>query len=561
MKKKQLLTAMLAAVMLASTASCGGSSDDIQSSSADTSSGESSTKTCEENGCVWDAFTPYEETITFTKGLQKSTGNNMPEGDSFTDNDYTRYIKEAVNVQPEIAWEVDANNYDQKMALSISTGDIPDMMVVDRTIFKQLVENDLIWDMGEAYEKCISPYLKEVYDTFGDRLWREVTVDGKIMGIPGTQLEGQHNLLWIRKDWLDQLGLEVPTTMEELEEVARAFVENDMSGTGNTIGITATEDVYGDYNGQHGLYSIFNYFDAYPEQWIEVDGKAAYGSIQPEMKDALETLSRWYEEGILDQEFAVRKSTDREALIASGQCGIMFGPWWGYGGVPECVENNPEADWAVVPAPQDAEGNFKVYAQDPVNGIMVVSKDFEHPEALIKAINAHNELRTGGRGEEAYQELLETSPNMMWSVTAVPLQIGREDSLAYGYAELQKALEAEDRSLCTIAGNDRIYDTIMKERENPRADVWNWQEAFIRTDGTEAAIYEKNLTHPVVFYGTTETMSTKWANLEKEETETLVKIITGSESVDYFDEFVANWKNMGGDQITEEVQAEVDAMG
>lgn len=413
---KRILTAMFAAMMVLTATACGGETDTSGTTSTGSSETASvaggSTGTCQDTGCVWDAYTPYEETVTFTKGMQISTGDNMPEGDSYTDNDYTRYVKEQVNVQPEIAWEVDANNYEQKVSLSISTGDIPDIMIVDRTIFKQLVENDLIWDMSEVYEKCISPFLKEQYDSFGDRLFNEVMVDGKMMGIPGTQLEGQHNLLWIRQDWLDELNLEVPQTLEELETVAQAFVDNDMSGTGNTVGFAASDDVYGSYNGQHGLYSIFNYYDAYPEQWIEVDGKAAYGSIQPAMKEALTTIRSWYENGLLDKEFAVRKSADREALISSGQCGIMFGPWWGYGGVPESVQNDPDAEWTVVPAPLDEEGNLHVYAQDPVNGILVVSKKFEHPEAIVKALNAEYDIMRGhgDAGLAAWEEMQELLP-------------------------------------------------------------------------------------------------------------------------------------------------------
>ena len=570
---KRILTAMCAAMMamsMATSCSDGGSSSTASGESSTGSTGTStaegseggSTGTCQDTGCVWDAYTPYEETVTFTKGMQVSTGTeNFPEGDDYTNNDYTRYVKEAVNVQPEIAWEVDANNYDQKVSLSIATGDIPDIMIVGRDIFDQLVANDLIWDLTEAYEKCISPFLKEQYDTFGDRLFREVTVDGKMMGIPGTQIEGQHNLLWIRKDWLDELGMEVPSTLDEIEAAARAFVENDMSGTGNTIGFTAVEEVYGGYNSQHGLFSIFNYYDAYPGQWIEVDGQVTYGSIEPEMKDALTKIRSWYEEGLLDQEFAVRQSTDREALISSGQCGIMFGPWWGYGGVPESIQNNPDADWAVAAAPVDENGKFHIYAQDPLNSILVVSKNYEHPEAIIKALNASNDvLRGNGDGEEAYYEAQETSPNMGWGVIPVPLQIGYEDSLERNYRDIINAVEAEDPSVMEYKGFDNAYNSIMRERENPKADIWNWQEAFIRTEGTAAAISENNLIRDVAYYGTTDTMTQRWANLQTLETETLVKIITGEEPIEYFDEFVETWRQMGGDTIIGEVQAEVDAM-
>ena len=56
-----------------------------------------------------------------------------------------------------------------------------------------------------------------------------------------------------------------------------------------------------------------------------------------------------------------------------------------------------------------------------------------------------------------------------------------------------------------------------------------------------------------VFFGRTESMEQKWANLEKQENEMYLKIITGEQKIDYFDQFVETWKTTGGDDITKEV--------
>ena len=61
------------------------------------------------------------------------------------------------------------------------------------------------------------------------------------------------------------------------------------------------------------------------------------------------------------------------------------------------------------------------------------------------------------------------------------------------------------------------------------------------------------------YSGQTETMETKWANLKKLEEETFAKIITGKVGIDAFDSFVEEWKASGGDEITKEVQEELDA--
>lgn len=100
---------------------------------------------------------------------------------------------------------------------------------------------------------------------------------------------------------------------------------------------------------------------------------------------------------------------------------------------------------------------------------------------------------------------------------------------------------------------------MIDELDNPGENVDSWHEWFIRTEGSAAASYENTVMKDVAFYGSTDTMSQRWANLEKLETETLMKIITGEESIDSFDKFVETWKGMGGEQIIEEVRADIES--
>ena len=136
---------------------------------------------------------------------------------------------------------------------------------------------------------------------------------------------------WIRKDWLDKLGLKEPGSLEELQAVAKAFVEEDpdRNGQNDTIGLLCDQRVGGIYNSNHTMDPIFGYYGSYPRQWLKDEsGNVTYGTIAPETKEALATLRQMYSDKLIDEEFAVRNPNDINSPLAAGKCGIIFGPWW-----------------------------------------------------------------------------------------------------------------------------------------------------------------------------------------------------------------------------------------
>lgn len=570
--KKRILAILLCSALLLGVSGCGGpapgsnsTTEEKSSSGAESSSvsgAETSAGTCESTGCVWDAYTPYEETVVFSKGVGNDySWANFKEGDDITHNGYVRYVKEQLNVEPVIKWEVAPNDEKQKISLAIASGDIPDVMSVDRTIFKQLVDNDLVEDMTDAYEKCISPFLREQYDQYGETLFKHVTVNGRMMGIPGTRITDLHSILWVRQDWLDKLGLEYPKTVDEIEAVAKAFIEQDPGGNGEgkTIGLTCVDTLYAGYGSQYSFDTLFSAMHAYPGNWMEKDGSAVYGSIQPEMKPALERLSKLYADGILDKEFAIRKTEDYKSLLSSGKLGIVIGGMWGPDGVLDCVVNNPEADWTVAAAPVDENGKHNIAANDPLQKILVVRKGYEHPEAIVKTLNVQYDIIRGNgeAGKAAYEKLAIEEPGLHYGVSPLDLDVSPNFYAKEIHDDIAQAMEKGDREAMKLQAFKQVYDQIQKDIANPKADKTAYQEHMQRTVGTEATTAENVVDVPVAFYGTTESMGTKWAALKKLETETFLKIVMGEKPIDEFDNFVNTWLSMGGQQITDEVNAAI----
>lgn len=152
----------------------------------------------------------YPETITYT--LAKMTADhdsNLPEGDTYENNAYTRLIKEVINVQNENVFESSADTYNSGIATMIATGKSADLMVVDQKTMNTMQKNGQLEDLTDVYETCASDRVKAIYESYGSDIFQSCTFDGKLMALPETNISDGPNLLWVRKDWLDQFNLEL----------------------------------------------------------------------------------------------------------------------------------------------------------------------------------------------------------------------------------------------------------------------------------------------------------------------------------------------------------------
>ncbi|MEC0226273.1 type 2 periplasmic-binding domain-containing protein [Paenibacillus alba] len=126
----------------------------------------------------------------------------------------------------------------------------------------------------------------------------------------------------IRKDWLDKVGLEAPTTIDEWEKVLIAFRDKDPNGNGKKDEIpflleasTVRNDLL---NAMIGAWGILDKF-------YQKDGKIQYGEMQPEFKDFLTTMNRWYKDGLIDKDFAAVDGKLKDAKTSNNQLGVLYG--------------------------------------------------------------------------------------------------------------------------------------------------------------------------------------------------------------------------------------------
>ena len=499
----------------------------------------------------------YDELVTYTIGKNTPGSPRFPEGDSYEDNAYTRYLKEVLNVQNENAFEAaNGDAYDQKVSMSIATGDIPDIMKVDATTLKQLVENDMIEDLSESYKDCATDKIKEMYDSYGGRALESATFDGKLMALPSTQCANVPTMLWLRQDWMDKLGLQAPKTMDDVENILQQFVTKDPgnNGSGKTIGLVGSSNIGGVYGGLFQMDNVLSLYNAFPGQWIEEDGKVVFGSTTDNMKKGLEKVSQLFKKGLIDPQMAVREGDDITSLIINGQCGAFFGPWW----APDYPLNdakklNPDAQWTPYIAPVNEDGTVTAYTQNPASEFFVVKKGFKHPELLVKIASVINDKMV--YEDYGKQELMDYIKQGVDSgVKPVNILINDYNATIDMYKNIDLALKGEKdpEALGADKGNYEKCKEYLANPSSPSADAWSGYTSRMISPKLmeETKVNEVN----PVFFGQTESMKLKWANLQKLQDETFLNIVTGEASIDSFDEFVSTWKSTGGDQITKEVE-------
>lgn len=510
-------------------------------------------------------FGAYPETIEYTLGKMTSINNsNMPENDTYTDNAYTRYIKSVINVQNVDAFEANDSQYDTNVSMAISMGSLPDIMVVSsQDEVEQLVGAGLIEDLTESYNNCISDRIRKMYESYGDSLKDMVTYDGKIMALPETNITDGPNLVWLRKDWMDKLGLSEPHTIDDVVNIVKHFISEDpgnngvdTSGKPNTVGLAVDTDVTGEcgYSSEFLLDIIFACFGAYPKQWImNDDGEIVYGSVTDEAKEALSYISSLYNQGVIDNDFLLRTSTNICELIENGLCGSFFGPWWAPNNpLANAVSRNPDADWQPYLIATDSDGTTSYHSQNPCYKYVVVRKGYEHPEIAAKMISVmFDKVRFDCTDSEEFKNYYQLNVEP----TARPLSINVDynNALSICYRNIDATISGRKNPDSLELLERSFYDACSEYIKNANKTSTQWAAYMSRIKACSLIAQDNIKVVDSLYFKTTDTMKSHWWRLKAKEKEAYLKIISGEEDISYFDTFVKEWNEQGGQTITSEV--------
>lgn len=502
----------------------------------------------------------YPELVTYTLGQMKGTNNsNLPEGQTYEDNAYTRYLKKTLNVQNKNIFMESEERYDEALNILVKDRNLPDIFLVsDRETLEELVENDLIEDLTEVYKSCASDKIQEMYESYGKELLASGTFDGKLFALPETAIDDGSQLLWLRRDWMEQLGVKEPKTLDEALSVIRAFQENRMGAEEgeDPVGLVCDPGLVSTVSTSYSVDSVFEMFGAYPQQWIKnADGEIVYGSLTEETKEALGYLRELYKQGILDPDFALRAQNNIRDLVVNGKCGAFFGLWWTPNNpLMDEYRKNKETDWEPYYLTADAKRTVEVYSTFWDSKYVVVRKGYEHPEIVMKILSV---LFDYSRYEAEDADEVNSYFALNVDPTARPLMINvdyneatymvtkhiREALYSPGNAKTREDLSAIEAS---------YFDACKEylEAEVPSVEAWAAYKSRISAVGLLVDANYRASEKKYLGDGDGEIPQT----LRLLEKNAFIQIIMGKKPVSSFDSFVEEWYRKGGDSLTERVR-------
>jgi len=220
---------------------------------------------------------------------------------------------------------VEGATYQDKKSAMLAAGDIPDLIYeLDPVHVYKDVEDEFLFEV--QYE-VIKEHAPELYASINEKapaVWSYAYYDEKNWGMPNINHSHMTSKAPIyRKDWLEAVNMEIPTTVDELHDVLKAFQDADL-GKGATYGYTMYDSHYQYYFGE-----IFGAYGVLPFDWQKVNGEIVYGGLRPEVETVLGILQNWYKEGIIYPAYAEgnsEKSATR--LMTASQLG--YNNFFGY---------------------------------------------------------------------------------------------------------------------------------------------------------------------------------------------------------------------------------------
>jgi putative aldouronate transport system substrate-binding protein len=419
-------------------------------------------------------YTPFrfDEPVKITLFTAVRSREAGPPDDKWT---WPERVKEDLNIEVEVQFASDPTQYTEMLRTRAAANDLPDVFQTDPSTTALLADQGLVGEWPPLFE-YMPTYVR---DRNVEELAPVGTIDGKQYGLVTQNPEPFKGVTAIRGDWLEALGLEVPTTTEEFLEVAKAFTEQDPDGNGqdDTWGFTGAPDFegyitqFGGFEGSFGSQA----------DWRIVDGELVNVAASQERREYLEFVHSLIEAGVVDPNWQSQEILDAEANFKSGRIGIVFTDWcllFCVQGYSEFKGANPTGTWTIIDPPVGPDGES---AQDgysnvgPQYGISTKAIENGKGEAvarLLEWINGPGYVPTAFGEEGLNWEWKDGVRVQNAAVETIPYR----QLVGWGYVGSPSELQTRYNSVTTYDDGETInvFEVLQRCQEYPIEDITQW---------------------------------------------------------------------------------------
>ena len=552
MKAKRIFSALLAAGTIASLlTACGGSASsqpavDTSSTKANTSGETAEVSTAEGETVEQLTEIPIpiveeKQTLSYWFPWDATVSNVVSNNNDVMS---VQKMEEITNVHidyihPTIGQEKEL------FSVLLSSGDLPDMMYLSNGVeypggIVTGISDGMFLNINELVEQYAPNFSKwRQYDDIHQK--ETISDDGLILGFPmmNDVPEGANLGMCVRQDYLDKLGLEAPHTLDEVHNVLSA-AKTEL-GLASPLLLTSNGVFY-----DSALLSAYGV----GREWYQNDGTVLFGPMQDGYKEYLTMMNQWYNEGLIDPNFVSNAFTGAPTndLLVSDEV-MMTETYWGRvvdAMVVNGVTQNPDFWLTPISAPVKNDGdkigirmyNSPILSQtvltkdcsDPVLAAMWLDYQYTEDAMLLNNYGVEGEtFEYDENGDIQFTDLIMNNPDGLTTTDANRLYIRRNGS---GWIKWERQMLTNP----TVKHKDEIW----------AYDVWS-------TDGTEWVV-------PAVTMTTEESTEYQslYADIKTYVEESTVGMIMGTMSLDQFDAYVEQLKNMGIERVVQIEQAALD---
>ncbi len=390
MKKRGIVCILVISLIVLGISGCGNANvqtKDINVQQGNTDEAAQTTETPKANTSKYQTTYGSKKFDDVKIKVELFDRSNAPEGSTITENKWTDYVNQEMNKVGITVEFVPIPRWDEvpKMQTMMASGTAPDITLTYTYAHAEDYFNQGgVWDLSEFIDGSdqamnMKEYLGKSVMDIGRN------ADGQLYGIVAKRATTAKSNFFIRKDWMDELGLSLPQTTDELYDAIYKMVHSNPDGREDAIGAII-------WNGWN-MKMTFSQLAADPIKAAIANGDDAFGDYyDPGNREYYRFMNKMYNEGLMNQEYYTMSEDIFKSYIATGTVGFFE---YSVNGSVDVLrgsllktlqENEPDADIVSFPAlknTHDGKQYSAAYAQGGLINFCPLTADAETVEACM----------------------------------------------------------------------------------------------------------------------------------------------------------------------------------